>query len=295
MSGIHRHGWDLAHAGCRPGWWRLRGPTANQVVERWSTLNESVQSFLDARVVKIDTRSSAGRPRTTWCDWHVAWWAITLGSSWRRAWHGWTGLALGRGRAKGTVDLGLWGGSREWTSSSSWHSSTTVEQAEDLSLQLLLVAGVSWGTWTSWYAKVAGLWRCVNRMGWRKSCSWVRDVMMWCCRRWSMDWSCGVISSVKNVMLCGRQHCIQHRTPLKLTNNLIIINYKILNKDFLPAWGSAVLLNSRALLSFRYATRLSSSSGVTNLPGDHTKKNYSKSSFMKLYEKRRLINWNLIW
>lgn len=148
MLGIHGHRRDLAHARCWPGGLLLRGTSTHQGVESRSALNESVQGFLYTRVIKIDTWSRAGGSLTTRCDWHAAWWGDkTLGSRWRRARHGLAGWILGGGRAKGAVGLRLWGGR---PSRACWCPGATVEQAEDFSLQLLLMAWVSWSTWTSW-------------------------------------------------------------------------------------------------------------------------------------------------
>lgn len=193
MSGIHGHRRGLAHAGCLPGWWLLRGASSHQVVERWSALNEGVQSFLYTWVVKIDTWSRAGRSLTAWCKWHAArrWWGtITLGSRWRKARHGWAGWVLGRG----AVGLRLRGDRQ--ASSACWRPCATVEQAEDFSLQLLLMIGVSRDAWTRWQAEVAGLWGCVSRMGWsRQSCSCGRNIMVGCCRNRRMDCSCKRVCS----------------------------------------------------------------------------------------------------
>ena len=146
MSGVHGHRLGRAHPRGLPGGLLLRGTSACQVVEGRPTLNQGVQSFLHTRVVKVDT-SRAGGSRSTCCNWHAAWWgAITLGSRWRQAWHCLAGWVLGSDRAKGAVGR-LLRGSR----STSAHRSpaAAVEQAEDFSLQLLLMVGVGCGAWTS--------------------------------------------------------------------------------------------------------------------------------------------------
>ena len=192
MSGIHGHGRDLAHAGCRPGGQRLRAGS-HQVVERRSTLNERVQSFLYTRVVKIDTWSGGGRSLTTWCDLHAARrGAITLGCTWSRAGHGWAGWVLGRGWAEGAVALCL--GDRGRANSAGRCPTAAVKQAEDFSLQLLLIAGISWGTRTSRQAEVAGLWECVS--------SWGLDVMVCCCSSWSCgEWQVQLDLWIKSFLL----------------------------------------------------------------------------------------------
>lgn len=85
--------------------------------------------------------------------------------------HGWPRWILGRGRAEGTVGLGL-GGSGRQTASSDRGSGAAVEQAEDLGLQLLLVVGVRYSGRAGRQAEVARLWGCHGLMGWRgQSCS----------------------------------------------------------------------------------------------------------------------------
>lgn len=110
VSGVHRHRWGLTHAGCWSWGLLLRGPTTHQMVERGSTLNECVQSFLDTRVVKIDAWSRGGGSLNTGGNWHSAWRVcIPLRCRCRRTWHWWAGWVLGRRLAKRSIWVWLWG------------------------------------------------------------------------------------------------------------------------------------------------------------------------------------------
>lgn len=228
VSRIHGHRGDLAHARCWSRGWRLRGPSAYQVVERRSALNECVKSFLDTRVVKIDTWCGAGRSLTTWCHWQTAWRAaITLWCSWRTS-HGRAGCVLGRRWAKGAI--GLWLGSSRGRATSTYWSSAAVEQAEDFSLKLLLMVGVSRGAWSGWQTEVSGLWGCVSRMGWRRqSCSWGRNIMVYCC--WSCNMNCGC-RAIGSVRICyNANNTAISNTVFKREKSMAIIqiNFKLNN------------------------------------------------------------------
>lgn len=203
MWGIGGHRLYLAHVRR----WPLRGLLSggssgscsgvHQRGQRWSTLNERVQSFLYARAVEIDIWSSDGGSVRR-CDRHSSGWgAKALRCSWR-AWHGLARRVLDERWAEVAVGLRLLGGDRP--SGSCCYSAAAVEQTEDFSLQLLLMVGVGGSAWGSWQAQMAGLHREVGRVGWsRKSGSCGRNVGMSCCRCRNVDCSCDIRREKKKI------------------------------------------------------------------------------------------------
>lgn len=114
----------------------------------------------------------------------------------RRAGHGLARCVLGERRAQAAVGLRLLGGGRPF--GSCCHAAAAVEQAEDLSLQLLLVAGVGRGAGGGRQAEVAGLHGEVGRVGWSgKHGSRGGNVDMGCCRSWNVNCSWDIWSKKK--------------------------------------------------------------------------------------------------
>lgn len=207
MSGVHGHGRGLTHPLSRSGRRLLWAPRIHQVVERGSTLNECVQGFLDAWVVKVDAWSRVGWSLASRCSWHPTWrHPIALECTWGRAnWrhggpgtHHWWGLRRGWVRWV-TMGLGSHGGT-----SCGGCCCTTVEEAENLRLQLLLLTGVGRRVRGRWQGHLAGLGGCVSRVGWRGQ-AWGlgQDLMVGCC-------NCGLMTQrLLKELLCMQEYLIQ--------------------------------------------------------------------------------------
>lgn len=196
-SRIHGHGWDLPHAGGGSGGGLLRSSRAHQVIERRSTLNESVKSFLDAGVVKVDAWSSHGGPLSTECCRQagrrgaVGLWCWSRGPR-----HSGAGGVLGGRGPQRAVGMRLRGrrGNAAGGCQGPW---AAVEQTEDFSLQLLLMTGVSGGAGDGRQTVVAG------RLGGERGGSWdpcrrCRTVQMNSCRSTDVTWGKMVGNRFKN-------------------------------------------------------------------------------------------------
>lgn len=106
LLGIHGHGRGLAHIGRLPTGLLLRHGTAYEG-QRWSALNECVQGFLYAGVIKVDARRGGGVSLDRLSHWHASRWGhVALVSTSRLTRHYLARRVGGRGRSHQAV--GLW-------------------------------------------------------------------------------------------------------------------------------------------------------------------------------------------
>lgn len=109
LFGIHGQGLSLTHIGRLPTGWLLRHHAAYEG-QRWSALNESVQGFLYAGVVKVDAGGGCGVSLDRLSHWqasrrrHVA-----LVSTGRRTRHDLVWRVGGRSRSHRAIGLRLRG------------------------------------------------------------------------------------------------------------------------------------------------------------------------------------------